>query len=81
MLVEGAWSFRYPARVTETLRVRLEAIPKQVCVTAWKAQVRLCARYRRMMATGKKSTIVVAAIAREMAAFLRVIGHQVGAAS
>jgi transposase len=33
----------------------------------WKAQVRLCARYRRLATT---------AIAREIAAFLWAIGHQ-----
>lgn len=40
---------------------------------AWKAQTRLCARYWRLMAAG----FIVAAIAREMAAFLWAIGHQV----
>ena len=44
---------------------------------AWKAQIRLCARYRRLSATGKKLPIVVAAIAREMAAFLWAIGREV----
>jgi transposase len=77
VLVEGAWSYRYPARVTETIRIRLEGLPKAVREIAWKAQTRLCARYRRMMAAGKKKPIVVAAIAREMAAFLWAIGHQV----
>lgn len=77
VLVEGAWSYRYPARVTETLRVRLEGQSKSVREIAWKAQTRLCARYRRMTAAGKKTPIVVAAIAREMAAFLWAIGHQI----
>jgi transposase len=77
VLVEGAWSYRYPARVTETIRIRLEGLPKAVREIAWKAQTRLCARYRRLTASGKKRPIVVAAIAREMAAFLWAIGHQV----
>ncbi|MGC8536513.1 MAG: IS110 family transposase, partial [Rhizomicrobium sp.] len=59
------------------LRVRLEGLPKSVREIAWKAQTRLCARYRRMTAAGKKTPIVVAAIAREMAAFLWAIGHQI----
>src|SRR4051812_1058621 len=46
-LVEGAWSYRHPARVTETIRVRVENLPKAVREIAWKAQVRLSARYRR----------------------------------
>ena len=77
VLVEGAWTYRYPARVGETLRVRIEELPKAVRAIAWKAQIRLCARYRRLVAAGKKSPVVIAAIAREMAAFLWAIGHQV----
>ena len=76
-LVEGAWSYRHPARVTETIRTRLEALPKVVREIAWKAQVRLCARYRRLLAVGKAAPVAVAAIAREMAAFLWAIGRHV----
>ena len=47
VLVEAAWSYRHPARVSETLRVRLEELPKTIRDIAWKAQVRLCGRYRR----------------------------------
>jgi len=76
-LVEAAWTYRYPARVSETLRRRLEGLPKTVRDIAWKAQVRLCARYRRLSATGKKPPVVVVAIAREMAAFLWAIGREI----
>lgn len=81
VLVEGAWSYRYPARVTEPLRVRLEAQPKAVRDIAWKAQTRLCARYRRLVAGGKEAPVVIAAIAREMAAFLWAIGRHVAPAA
>ena len=79
-LIEAAWTYRYPARVSETLRARLEALPKPVRDIAWKAQIRLCARYRRLSATGKKLPVVVAAIAREIAAFLWAIGREVAPA-
>ncbi|MER9191441.1 IS110 family transposase, partial [Mesorhizobium australicum] len=36
----------------------------------WKAQVRLCARYRRLSAHGKNANIVNVAIAREMVGFI-----------
>jgi hypothetical protein len=75
-LIEAAWTYRYPARVTETLRARLEALPKPVRNIAWKAQIRLCARYRRLSAKGKKLPVVVAAIAREIAALLWAIGRE-----
>lgn len=80
VLVEAAWTYRYPARVGETLRARLDGLPKIVRDIAWKGQVRLCARYRRLSAAGKKLPVVVAAIAREMAAFLWAIGRQVAPA-
>ena len=76
-LIEAAWTYRYPARVTRYLQPRLAGLPKPVRDIAWKAQIRLCGRYRRLSATGKKTPVVVAAIAREMAAFLWAIGHQV----
>ena len=44
---------------------------------AWKAQARLCGRYRKLMAAGKRQTVVTTAIAREMAAFLWAIGHEI----
>jgi len=80
VLVEAAWTYRYPARIGEALRARLEGLPKIVRDIAWKGQVRLCARYRRLSAIGKKLPVVVAAIAREMAAFLWAIGRQVAPA-
>ena len=79
-LIEAAWTYRYPARVSETLRARLDGLPKPVRDIAWKAQVRLCARYRRLSAAGKKLPVVVAAIAREMAAFQWAIGREVAPA-
>jgi transposase len=77
VLVEAAWSYRHPARVSEMLRARIEGLPKPVRDIAWKAQIRLCTRYRRLSAGGKKLPVVIAAIAREMAAFLWAIACQV----
>src|SRR5262249_56097552 len=81
VLIEGAWSYRYPARVSQTLQARLEGLPKTVREIAWKAQIRLCARYRRLTAVGKKRPLVIAAIAREMAAFLWAIAQHVAPAA
>jgi transposase len=44
---------------------------------AWKAQTRLCTRYRTLIAKGKKPTVTVTAIAREMAAFIWAIVREV----
>ena len=77
VLVEGAWSHRFPARVTGPIQARLEGVPDAVRAIAWKAQLRLCARYRRLVAAGKNANLVTTAIAREMAAFAWAIACQV----
>ena len=51
------------------LQLRLEKWPTEIQAIAWKAQVRLCRRYRQLTARGKHVNQVVVAIAREMAAF------------
>jgi len=64
-LVEGAWAYRYPAKVSRHLPLRLEKLPTAIQASSWKAQVRLCKRYRQLMAKGKHANQVVVAIARE----------------
>jgi transposase len=77
VLVEGAWAYRYPAKVSRHLQLRLERVPKAIQAISWKAQVRLCKRYRRLVARGKNVNQVVVAIAREMAAFVWAIAREV----
>jgi transposase len=77
VLIEGAWAYRYPAKVSRHLQLRLEKVPKAIQAISWKAQVRLCKRYRRLMARGKNANQVVVAIAREMAAFVWAIAREV----
>ncbi len=76
-LVEAAWTYRHAAGTGVQHQQRQSALPEPVRAIAWKAQTRLCARYRRLMAKGKRATVVVVAIAREIAAFLWAIAHQV----
>jgi transposase len=75
-LVEAAWAYRWPARVSRLLLNRQEDVPEQVCRIAWKAQLRLCARFRRLAARGKLKQKVVTAIARELSAFLWAMAKQ-----
>jgi len=76
-LVEAAWTYRHSAGVGVAHHQRQAELPPQVREIAWKAQTRLCARYRRLMAKGKRNTVVVVAIAREIAAFLWAISHHI----
>ena len=77
MLVEAAWSYRFPARISREQLLRQESLPKPIRDTAWKAQVRLCGRYRKLSGAGKPATTVTTAIARELAGFVWAIACQV----
>jgi transposase len=75
VLIEGAWTYRMPARVSRKLHDRLEPLPAAIRDIAWKAQIRLCARYRRLAAAGKPRVVVTTAIAREMVGFIWAIAQ------
>lgn len=76
MLIEAAWSYQYPPRIAKEKAEILIRLPKKIRDIAWKAQTRLCTRYRSMIAKGKKPTVIVAAIARELAGFIAAIGRE-----
>ena len=75
VLIEGAWTYRMPARVSRKIHDRLEPLSETIRDLGWKAQVRLCARYRRLAATGKPKVVVTTAIAREMVGFIWAIAR------
>jgi transposase len=70
ILIESAWAYRYPARMSSALVDRNQDQPKAVRDIAWRAQLRLCARYRRLSARGIHHNKACVAIARELAAFV-----------
>lgn len=75
VLTEAAHAYRYEARETRVLLARLEGLPQEVRDISWKAQVRLCGRFRKLMAKGKNRNTVIVAIARELAAFMWAIAQ------
>ena len=77
MLIEAAWSCRFPARIAREQLLRQERLAKPIRDIAWKAQERLCRRYRKLVRTGKQPTVITAAIARELAGFIWAIAKQV----
>src|SRR5207244_320705 len=77
LLIEAAWSYRFPARLSRELLLRQESQPRLIRDIAWKGQLRLCARYRRLARTGKPANIVTTAIARELSGFVWAIARQV----
>jgi transposase len=77
LLIEAAWCYRFPPRVSRELRLRQEAQPRPIREIAGKAQRRLCARYRKLARGGKPANVVTAAIARELAGFIWAIARHV----
>ena len=60
-----------------TILKRQEGLPKSICDISWKAQTRLCTRYRHLFAKGKSKQAAITAIARELSAFIWAIDKEV----
>jgi transposase len=81
ILIEAAWSYRHPPRIGREKQAKVEAAPVPVRAIAWKAQVRLSGRFRALSRKGKRPTVVVTAIAREMAGFIWAISREITVAA
>jgi transposase len=76
-LVECAWSYQHPPRVGKKKQEKVAAAPRAVREIAWKAQCRLCGRYRALIRKGKLKNVAITAVARELAAFIWAISREV----
>ena len=74
---EAAWAYQHRPSMSPMLKKRQEGLSEEVKEIAWKAQHRLCSRYRRLMGKGKVRQKVVTAIGRELLGFIWAIGVQV----
>jgi len=77
VLVESGWSYRFPARKTAHLQRRAEKTSESIQAIAWKAQKRLCGRYRHLLEKGKLRVQVCTAVARELVGFIWAIAMEV----
>jgi transposase len=75
VLIEAAWCARYRPARSHHMQLRLARVPLEIQDMAWKAQLRLHQRYRRMLMRGKSVQTTVVAIARELAGFVWAIGQ------
>ena len=73
LLVESAWSYRFPARKTHHLQKKAEKATVEAKAIAWKAQKRLCRRYHILLNSGEVKGVVTTAIARELSGFIWAI--------
>lgn len=79
VVIEAAWAYRYRPAVGAALRKRQTPVSAEVTAIAWKAQHRLHARYRHLLAKGKCKQEVVTAVGRELLGFIWAIGVKVEA--
>ena len=75
-LIEAAQAYRLPARKSRAIQKRQEGLPAEICELAWKAQLRLCNRYRYLTNKGKNANIAKTAVARELAGFVWAIAME-----
>ena len=79
ILVECSWSYQHPPRVSRDKKAKVDAAPPAAREIAWKAQSRLCRRYRALIKRGKRKTVAITAVARELAGFIWSVSRHVTA--
>jgi len=77
ILIESAWAYRYIAKVTPEIQKRQENVPYNIRQIAWKAQLRLCKRYRIMAKKDKPKNVIIVSIARELAGFMWAVAQEI----
>jgi transposase len=77
MLVEIAWHYQHSPRVSPIIATRQDQMPKAVTDIAWKAQWRLHAKFKRLVARRVLKNKAMVAVARELAGFVWAIGREV----
>jgi transposase len=76
LLVESAWTYRHPPRISKGKLPLMERTTEPVRAIAWKAQSRLTRRYRALAARGMKQTVICTAIARELSGFMWAVARE-----
>jgi len=76
VLVEAAWAYQHKPWVGGLLLKRQQGLEQKIKDIAWKAQWRLCTRYKKLAANGKNKPQVVTAIARELLGFMWAIAAE-----
>lgn len=75
--IEAAWAYAHPARVSWVIARRQTGLAKSVTDLAWRAQLRLCARFRKLAARGLNRNKIVVAVARELSGFVWALGQDI----
>jgi transposase len=73
VLVEAAWAYQHKPWIGGWLAKRQQGLDEETKAMAWKAQWRLCTRYKKLSARGKNKPQIVTAIGRELLGFIWAI--------
>jgi len=79
VVVEAAWAYQRRPWVGGYLGKRQKGLDPEIIDLAWKAQHRLCGRYKRLAARGKNKPQIVTAVGRELLGFIWAIAVKVEA--
>ncbi|MGH8133754.1 MAG: IS110 family transposase [Steroidobacteraceae bacterium] len=74
IVTEAAWAYRHRPAIGPALAARQRDQSEAVKAIAWRAQHRLHARYRALLARGKPKQKVITAVGRELLGFIWAIG-------
>jgi transposase len=77
VLTEAAWTYLAKPGIGAARKRRRDGLPEPVCAIAIKAETRLAARFKHLLAAGKPRPVAVTAVAREMIGFLWAIAQHV----
>ena len=78
VLIEAAWNYRAPARISRDLLKRQEGLSQEIKDISWAAQTRLHHRFKHLTGVKhKKSQVAAAALGRELSGFVWAIGCRV----
>jgi transposase len=73
VIVEAAWAYQHKPWIGGWLAKRQQGLDEETKAIAWKAQWRLCTRYKKLAAKGKNKLQIVTAIGRELLGFIWAI--------
>jgi transposase len=79
VMVEAAWAYQHKPWIGGWLAKRQQGLDDETKNIAWKAQWRLCTRYKKLLAKGKNKPQIVTALGRELLGFVWAIAVRVEA--
>lgn len=79
VMVEAAWAYQHKPWIGGWLAKRQQGLDEETKNIAWKAQWRLCTRYKKLLAKGKNKPQIVTALGRELLGFVWAIAVRVEA--